>query len=135
MNSYQFVEYLKYCKKAKGRHGTHSPFVYSFIEEGINKNRKLPLLERITGYFTDWKIIKMPQGSQRWLMYLKAQAGIYNTRTLLIAPNIYESEDTAAVWDALCRQPEVQYSIDLFRYGLLFINPDFKEKQHFILKY
>lgn len=27
------LEYIKYCWKAKGRHGTHSPFIYKMVDE------------------------------------------------------------------------------------------------------
>ncbi len=33
MNRHAAIEYLKYIWRAKGRHGTHSPFVYNFIEQ------------------------------------------------------------------------------------------------------
>ncbi len=33
MNGHAAIEYLKYTWHAKGRHGTHSPFVYNFIEQ------------------------------------------------------------------------------------------------------
>lgn len=33
MNGHAAIEYLKYTWRAKGRHGTHSPFVYNFIEQ------------------------------------------------------------------------------------------------------
>ena len=40
MNSYLFKAYWKYWKKAKGRHGVHSPFVFSFIENILRKKTK-----------------------------------------------------------------------------------------------
>lgn len=33
------INYLKYLLKAKGRHGTHSPFVYAFLEDVLHDRR------------------------------------------------------------------------------------------------
>jgi hypothetical protein len=33
------IKYLNYLIKAKGRHGTHSPFVYAFVEEVLHDRR------------------------------------------------------------------------------------------------
>lgn len=35
---YSLSKYLEYRRKAKGRHGTHSPFVYDFIESVLCKD-------------------------------------------------------------------------------------------------
>lgn len=34
------LEFLKYKLKAKGRHGTHSPFIYSFVNECLTQSLK-----------------------------------------------------------------------------------------------
>ncbi len=42
MTIHAFVQYLKYKRKAQGRHGVHSPFVYTFVEEALqDKNGAL----------------------------------------------------------------------------------------------
>jgi hypothetical protein len=40
MNKFSFNAYLRYRKKAKGRHDIHSPFVFSFVEEVLRKKQK-----------------------------------------------------------------------------------------------
>ncbi len=48
---------------------------------------------------------------------------------------IHRSTADLSAWRALQAHPRVTLSIDLFSAGLLFFSPDFKEKQHFVLKY
>lgn len=44
MNIKRTLAYLRFLTKAKGRHGTHSPFVYSFVEKVMRGNTRFSLI-------------------------------------------------------------------------------------------
>lgn len=58
-----FIEYINYRFKAKGRHGVHSPFVYSFLNEclstKIDKNFKNSLKNIFKNLKNDHSIIEI----------------------------------------------------------------------------
>ncbi len=47
MSWFEVVAYIKYLMKRKGRHGTHSPFVYEMIEQVLDKKRQFYDFEAI----------------------------------------------------------------------------------------
>jgi predicted O-methyltransferase YrrM len=55
--------------------------------------------------------------------------------TILIFDDIHWSSEMEAAWTAIKEQPAVTLTIDLFFIGLVFINPDFKVKQHFKIRF
>lgn len=44
---HQILSYLKYLKNAKGPHGTHSPFIFSFVNEVLRDKRQFYAFEEI----------------------------------------------------------------------------------------
>lgn len=44
---HQIISYLSYLKNAKGPHGTHSPFIFSFINEVLRDKRQFYAFEEI----------------------------------------------------------------------------------------
>jgi len=119
-------EYIKYRLRAKGRHGVHSPFVYSFVEEVL---RGKGILEEKMERF----LRKHGLHSVR-LPALPGQLWQYDGQTVFVFSDIHKDTVHTAAWQALINNPAVTLSIDLYRTGLLFFHPDFKVKQHFVLK-
>jgi hypothetical protein len=64
----------------------------------------------------------------KYLPHLKSNSGC------MIA-GIHKTKRHSSKWHRLRKHPRVMMSIDLYGVGLLFFRKEFKEKQHFILKY
>ena len=55
--------------------------------------------------------------------------------SILIFDDIHWSKEMEAAWSDIQQHPSVTLTIDLFFIGLVFINPDFKVKQHFTIRF
>ncbi len=64
----------------------------------------------------------------KYLPHLKANGGC-------MVAGIHKTKRHSAKWLRLRKHPKVMMSIDLYGVGLLFFRKEFKEKQHFVLKY
>lgn len=55
--------------------------------------------------------------------------------TIFIFDDIHWSRGMEEAWEAICMHPDVTLTIDLFFIGIVFINPDFKIKQQFRIRF
>ncbi len=55
--------------------------------------------------------------------------------TVFIFDDIHWSKEMEEAWAEIKENPDVTLTIDLFFIGLVFINPDFKVKQHFSIRF
>lgn len=128
------VQRLRYWLKAKTRHGVHSPFVFDFIEKALRPANGLSLEERINRYFDGFlmvmidseelnEVVTIPEGSHP------------GASIILLVRNPHTTAQTTEDWKKLHQNTAVTLSIDLFSCGLLFFSPQFKEKQHFVVRY
>ena len=121
MSFHAIVQYLQYRWRAQGRHGTHSPFVYRFVEEVLRKKNG-SLEDRILRYTV----------SENFLDENAVESAAQDSIVLVRHP--HATHKSTARWNAIRARPEVTLSIDLYNIGLLFFRKEFKVKQHFILK-
>lgn len=133
MTLHALIQLLLYKRKAKGRHGTHSPFVYAFIEDGIQKVKASSLKELLRAYFTDKKLVFVEE--QQATRQVKNLFDSTRADTIIAIKNIHATQEATDEWDKLSSNPRVTLSIDLYQYGLLCFDPAFQQKQHFIVKY
>ncbi len=55
--------------------------------------------------------------------------------TILIFDDIHWSAEMEEAWTSIQQNPKVTLTIDLFFIGIVFLNPDFKIKQHFTIRF
>lgn len=94
----------------------------------------LPLLiakiERLDFVFIDGNHRKEPT-----LSYFKQFLTCSTSSTIFVFDDIHWSREMEAAWADIQLNPLVTLTIDLFFIGLVFINPDFKVKQHFKIRF
>ncbi len=167
MGLHSFIEFIRYQWTAKGRHGTHSPFVYDFVEhvlldKSILDRTKLietpgielkyeNLVTRIATYYRytvvcctadalepakhiDLLVIN-ENNPGTWMNKFKDHLQWLGNDGAVIALHIHKTKAHSAAWKRMTKQPPVRMSIDLFGLGVLFFKEEFKERQHFVLKY
>jgi predicted O-methyltransferase YrrM len=69
------------------------------------------------------------------LRYFEQFSSSAHQGTILVFDDIHWSEGMEAAWRKICADPRVRLSVDLFFIGLVFYNPDFREKQHFSIRF
>ena len=165
MALHSFIEYLKYQWKAKGRHGTHSPFVYDLIDnvlldkDYIRKEDVIQcpavalkyenLICRIAVYYNYKDIVQLPGAIQintadlliingqpnEWAALFNEHIHCLKNESAVIITGIHKTPAHSTAWKKIATHDNVRMSIDLYGIGLLFFKEEFKENQHFILKY
>ena len=115
------LQYLRHWRRAHGRHGTHSPFVYGFVEE-VLRQKDGAIGERILRYCN----------AQQFL----SAADIVRAKPpdVILVQFPHATRQRTEQWDRLRAHEAVTLSIDLYKIGLLFFRKEFLAKQHFILK-
>jgi len=67
--------------------------------------------------------------------YFKELLSKTNNDSILVFDDIHWSSEMEAVWETIKKNPAVTCSIDLFFIGIVFFRKEFKEKQHFVIRF
>lgn len=103
------------------------------LTEGDFTNTLTPLLSKLrTIYlaFIDGNHRKEPT-----LNYFKQLLDHSANSTILVFDDIHWSAEMEAAWAAIKQHSRVSLTIDLFFIGIVLINPDFKNPQHFTIRF
>jgi len=89
-----------------------------------------PTIQPVDFAFVDGNHRKAPT-----LQYFEQLMAHSTNTTIFVFDDIHWSMEMEAAWSIIQRHPAVTLTIDLFFIGLVFINPDFKVKQQFTIRF
>ena len=113
------LPYLKYRLKSQGKFRLHSPFVFDFYEE---------VLEKITR--ENWK----DELRNKLNLFLLSKKDVFKENdTFLIKEDIHIDKEKEREWKELISKEDAKLTIDCYHFGIIF-KMERKEKQHFILR-
>lgn len=90
----------------------------------------LEQLPRVDFCFIDGNHRQEP--TERYFLQLLPRTG---ADSILVFDDIHWSAEMEAAWKTICSHPEVRCSIDLFFIGIIFFRREFREKQHFRIRF
>jgi len=70
-----------------------------------------------------------------WVTMMNEYFYLLGDESAVVVTGIHKTPEHTQGWNKLCTDARVKMSIDVYGIGLLFFKPEFKEQQHFILKY
>ena len=150
MTIHALCQYILFRMQARGRHGTHSPFVYHFIEQVLRSKHGSrvvtdteTLLAQLSAVFglpvadtpvMPASIVVLPADEpQDWAARIAGYTSVLPLGFVAL-PAIHSTAQHTSNWNIVSNLPTITMSIDLYHSGLLLSRPEFKEKQHFVLR-
>ncbi len=67
--------------------------------------------------------------------YFQQLLPMLNNDSILIFDDIYWSREMEEAWETIKKHPSVRCTVDLFFIGIVFVRKEFKEKQHFKIRF
>ncbi len=96
--------------------------------------KTLPLLFQKIGTL-DFAFVDGNHRKEPTLQYFQQLLTHSTHSTIIVFDDIHWSAEMEAAWDEIQQHAAVTLTIDLFFIGIVFINPDFKVKQHFTIRF
>jgi predicted O-methyltransferase YrrM len=67
--------------------------------------------------------------------YFNQLLPVTNNDSILIFDDIHWSSEMEQAWETIKQHPSVRYTVDLFFIGIVLFRQEFKERQHFVIRF
>lgn len=139
-------------------HGTHSPFVYAFLEKVVYQQsavypKIIGLILRISKFMPKGVMVFVyadesnakslaelgikahpVQSAEELLALYHQHKEKQDAESAMVFTNLYQDKNSLAAWKKICADARNNVSIDLFHTGVLFFDQK-KPKEHFRIYY
>ena len=115
-----FLSYIKYRLKSQGKFRLHSPFVYDFYEEVLEKMTHENWRDELHNKLNDFLLSKKDVFKENDVFIVKE--------------DIHSDKEKERKWKEMIVREESKLTIDCYHFGVVF-KMERKEKQHFVLKW
>jgi hypothetical protein len=139
-------------------HGTHSPFVYAFLEKAVYQQshghpKNIGLITRISNFMPKGAMVFVyadesngqnlvelgikihhVQNAEELLALYHQHKNTQDAESAMVFTNIYKDKNSLVAWKKICADARNNVSIDLFHTGILFFDQK-KPKEHFRIYY
>ena len=112
--------FLKYRLKSQGKFRLHSPFVYDFYEEILEKMTHENWREELHNKLNDFLLSKKD-------VFKEDDA-------FIVKEDIHTDKEKEREWEEMIGSEDAKLTIDCYHFGIIF-NMERKEKQHFVLRF
>jgi hypothetical protein len=70
-----------------------------------------------------------------WIRLFNRQLPLIPANGCILVNDIHKTARHTHKWQRICNHPRVRLSIDLYGMGVIFFREEFREKQHFVLRF
>lgn len=97
------------------------------VIEAINETKEKP--------FVDFVFVDGNHRYEPTVKYFNQLLSARNNESIFIFDDIHWSREMEQAWEFIRTHPDVKCSVDLFFIGIIFFRREFKEKQHFCIRF
>jgi hypothetical protein len=155
MTVFQLIQFVKHKLLAKDRHGIHSPFVYEFNENIVNRLQLntaryndgfsiyfSSILKKILQYYNlnDFEFDCFSNyvtynSKDKSTLEVNASSIEYEFDRIVLYDDIHKNNRQYQEWLNSTKNLENAVIIDLYKVGVVFISKRFKVSQNFKIRY